>query len=38
MNMVKAIIVSKHVMNMVFRKDTRDGKFRSTNLEEQDPF
>jgi hypothetical protein len=30
MNMVKAIIGSKHVMNMVFMKDIRDGNFRST--------
>ncbi len=36
--MVKAIIGSKHVMNMVFMKDTKDGNFRNTNLEEQDPF
>jgi hypothetical protein len=36
--MVKAIIGSQHVMNMVIMKDKRDGNFRSTNLEEQDLF
>lgn len=30
--MVKAIIGSKHVMNMVIMKDTRDGNFRSNTL------